>query len=423
MAHNQHVGFDSLEIAARGVRIGTMPGESPLNMMQRQRPRRRPGSASPPRRRFWAVVLPVSVVIALAAVWCGLWYYAAGIADRTMSGWIAREAAAGRVYTCGSQTISGFPFRIEADCATAGAAISSTQPPFAVSAKDVSVAAQVYRPTLLVGEISSPLTVAEPGQPPRFVANWSRAQGSVSGLPPEPDSVSVTLDHPHVDQLAGANGTTLFAADHAEFQGRIVGGSAANNPVIDALLTFAAATTPTLHPLLADPALGEVDAVFRGFKDLTPKPWPQRFREMQESGGNIEITRLRLERSDAIIVGAGTLTVNANGKLNGLIRVGIAGLENIVPKLGIDRLIGRGLDKLNGGSGQAQQGLDALDRLMPGLSGVVRDSASASVIDSLNKMGQPTEIDKKPAIVLPLNFSDGFVSLGMVPLGEVPALF
>jgi hypothetical protein len=399
-----------------------MPGESPLNMMQRQRPRRHP-AAAPPRRRLWPVVLPICVVIVLAAVWCALWYYAAGIADRTMSGWMAREAAAGRIYSCGSQTISGFPFRIEADCTTVGATINSTQPPFAVSAKDVSVAAQVYRPTTLVGEISSPVTVAEPGQPPRFVANWSRASGSVSGLPPEPDSVSVTLDHPHVDQIAAGNGTTLFAADHAEFQGRIVGGSATNNPVIDALLTFAAATAPTLHPLLADPALGEVDVVFRGFRDLTPRPWSQRFREMQASGGNIEITRLRLERSDAIIVGTGTLTVNADGKLNGLIRVGIAGLENIVPKLGIDRLIGRGLDKLNGGSGQAQQGLNALDRLMPGLSGVVRDSASASVIDSLNKMGQPTEIDNKPAIVLPLNFSDGFVSLGMVPLGEVPALF
>ena len=94
-----------------------------------------------------------------------------------------------------------------------------------------------------------------------------------------------------------------------------------------------------------------------------------------------------------------------------------------MPKLGIDRLIGRGIDKLNGGSGQAQQGLNALDRLMPGLGSVVRDNAAASVIDSLNKMGQPTEIDNKPAIVLPLNFSDGFVSLGMVPLGEVPALF
>jgi hypothetical protein len=400
-----------------------MTGESPLNMMQRQRPRRRPGAAAPPRRRLWPVVLPVCVVIGLAAVWCGLWYYAAGIADRTMSGWMAREAAAGRVYSCGSQTIGGFPLRIEADCATVGATITSTQPPFAISAKDVSVAAQVYRPTLLVGEISSPLTVAEPGQPPRFVANWSSARASVSGLPPEPDSVSVTLEHPHVDQIAAASGTTLFAADHVEFNGRIVGGTAANNPVIEALLTFAAATTPTLHPLLADPAQGEVGTVFRGFKDLTPKPWPQRFREMQASGGNIEITHLRLERADAIIVGAGTLTLNANGKLNGLIRIGIAGLENIVPKLGIDRLIGRGLDKLNGGSGQAQQGLNALDRLMPGLGGAVRDNAAASVIDSLNKMGQPTEIDKKPAIVLPLNFSDGFVSLGMVPLGEVPALF
>jgi hypothetical protein len=403
-----------------------MPGESPLSMMQprRQGPRRYPSAAAPPRRRrLWPVVLPICVVIVLAAVWCALWYYAAGIADRTMSGWIAREATAGRVYTCGSQTISGFPFRIEADCATAGATINTTQPPFAVSAKDVNVAAQVYRPTTLVGDLTGPLTVAEPGQPPRFVANWSRARGSVSGLPPAPDSVSVVLDQPHVDQVSAGNSTTLFAADHAEFNGRIVGGSAANNPVIDALLTFAAATTPTLHPLLADPVQGEVDVVFRGFKDLTPRPWSQRFREMQASGGNIEITRLRLERSDAIIVGAGTLTVNANGKLNGLIRVAIAGLENIVPKLGIDRLIGRGLDKLNGGSGQSQQGLNALDRLMPGLSGAVRDSAAASLIDSLNKMGQPTEIDKKPAIVLPLNFSDGFVSLGMVPLGEVPALF
>jgi hypothetical protein len=400
-----------------------MPGESPLSMMQRQRPRRSRSAAAPPRRRLWPVVLPVCVVIVLAAVWCALWYYAAGIADRTMSGWMAREAVAGRVYTCGSQTISGFPFRIEADCTTAGAAINSTQPPFAVSAKDVNVAAQVYRPTLLVGDLTGPLTVAEPGQPPSFVANWSRAQGTVSGLPPDPDSVSVTLDHPHVVRVVAANSATIFTADHAEFHGRIVGGTATNNPVIDALLTFAAATTPTLHPLLAEPVQGEVDAVFRGFKDLTPKPWPQRFREMQASGGNIEITHLRLARSDAIIVGAGTLTVNANGKLNGLIRVGIAGLENIVPKLGIDRLIGRGLDKLNGGSGQAQQGLNALDRLMPGLGGVVRDNAAASVIDSLNKMGQPTEIDNKPAIVLPLNFSDGFVSLGMLPLGEVPALF
>jgi len=405
-----------------------MPGESPLNMMQPRpvRPRRAAGGAArpaPARRRIWPVLLPAGIVVVLAAGWCVLWYYAAGVANREMAAWIAREAAAGRVYSCGSQTIGGFPFRLAFDCTTAAATLNSVQPPLTVNAKAVTVAAEVYRPTLLVADIASPLAVAAPGEPARFAANWSRAELSVRGLPPELKAAAATFDQPHLDRVAGAAATTLFTADHAEFEGRIVGGAANDNPVIDALIRFAAATAPTLHPILAAPTQGEIDAVFYGFKDLTPRPWSVRFREMHDDGGKIEIKRLRLAQADAIVVGTGTLTVNANGKLDGLIRVAIAGLDQIVPKLGVERLIGRGIDRLGGGSGQAQQGLNALDRLMPGLSGVVRDTANSSVIDNLKKMGQPTEIDKKPAVVLPLNFSDGFVSLGMVPLGELPPLF
>src|ERR1700761_6132132 len=108
-----------------------MTGESPLSMMrpQRQRPLSR-AAAGPPRRRIWPIALPICVIVVLAAGWCALWYYAAGVADRTLSGWVAREAAAGRVYNCGSQTIGGFPLRIEADCTGVGATISSTTPPF-----------------------------------------------------------------------------------------------------------------------------------------------------------------------------------------------------------------------------------------------------------------------------------------------------
>jgi hypothetical protein len=64
-----------------------------------------------------------------------------------------------------------------------------------------------------------------------------------------------------------------------------------------------------------------------------------------------------------------------------------------------------------------------LDQLMPGLGGAIRSTATASVIDSLNKMGQPAAIDNKPAIMLPLRFSDGSSYLGMIPLGDVPPLF
>ncbi|MGA2943874.1 MAG: DUF2125 domain-containing protein [Xanthobacteraceae bacterium] len=367
-------------------------------------------------------MLSACVIIVLAGGWCWLWYYAASEADRTLSGWVQREAAAGRVYSCGSQDITGFPFRIQAHCVEAGAQINSNQPPFTVNAKDITFAAQVYHPTRLVASVTGPLTLSIPGQPPSFTANWTRAQMTVSGLPPEPESVTVSVDDPKIDQSVNAITTTIFTAGSADVQSRIIGGTAANNPVIDTLVRFAAATAPTVHPLLAGPVQGDINAVFKGFKDLAPKPWAQRFREMQAAGGSIEIKRLRLERKDSIIVGEGELTLNPDGKVEGLIRVAISGVENIVPQLGIDRAISRGIGRLSGDK-DTSQGLNMLDQLMPGLGGAIRSTATASVIDSLNKMGQPTAIDNKPAIMLPLRFSDGSAYLGMIPLGDVPPLF
>jgi len=147
------------------------------------------------------------------------------------------------------------------------------------------------------------------------------------------------------------------------------------------------------------------------------------FRDMQAAGGGIEIKTLRIERSDAVIVGNGTLTVNEHGKLDGLIRVAVAGVENIVPLLGVDQMIGQGIDRLAGGSGSPSQGLNALDRLLPGLGGVVRDNASSGLIATIKQMGEPTEIDKKPAVALPLRVNDGVIFLGLIPLGVVPPLF
>src|SRR5271170_1181004 len=389
-----------------------MQGESPLNLMRPQRQRGSGGpaaAAAPPRRRVWTIVAAVVLLVAICLGWSWLWYYAASVTDRTLAGWVQREAAAGRIYTCGSQGISGFPFSIEVHCDGAAAELPHLQPPFAATARDVTFAAQVYHPTVLVGDIAAPVTLAEPGRPPSFIANWSRAQISVRGLPPEPDSLGISLDQPRVDQVTGTNGTIVFKADHAEVQSGIVGGSARNKPVIDTVVRFAGASAPTVHPLLADPPQGDGDIVVRGLSNLLPKPWPARFREMQAAGGNIELKHLRIDRPDSTVIASGTLTINEHGKLDGLISVAVAGIDHIVPLIGVDQLIGQGIDRLAGSTGQPGQGLNALDRLLPGLSGAVRQGANATVIDNLKKMGQPTEIDKKPAIILPLRVSDGSV--------------
>jgi hypothetical protein len=403
-----------------------MAAESPLNRMQsdRERVRRRAGPRPVPRRRGRTFLTLAFLAVVLAAGWCGLWYYAASVADGTLAGWVEREAAAGRIYNCGSQGITGFPFRIQAHCAEASAALKTIQPPFVVAANEVTFTAQVYHPTLLVGEVTSPVTVAAPGETsPSFVATWSLGRLSVSGFPPNPDSVSVDIDQLHLDHGTGASAVTWFAADSARLDARIVAGAANNNPVIDTVLHFTSAVAPTLHRVTADPLQGDIDIVIRGLKDLSPKPLAERFREMQANRGSIEIKALRLERTDAVVVGAGTVTVNEYGRLDGTINVAIAGIENIVPLLGLDQLIGQGIDRMTGANGQSGQGLATLDRLVPGLSGVVRQGAAATVIDNLKKMGQPTEIDKKPATILPLRFSDGSVYLAMIRVGSIPPLF
>src|SRR5579862_7752571 len=170
-----------------------MAAQSPLSMMQADRQRiRQPAAAR--RRRLWPIA--AVAVVALAVGWCGLWYLAASIADRTLGGWVEREAAAGRVYRCGTERISGFPFRVQARCVAAAATLNRTRTPFAIEAKDITFTAQVYHPTLLVGDVTGPLTVSEPGQGRSFVATWSLAQLSVTGLPPDPDSLSVRVEQP-----------------------------------------------------------------------------------------------------------------------------------------------------------------------------------------------------------------------------------
>lgn len=374
------------------------------------------------RGRLWSIVAAATVIV-LGAGWCGLWYYAASIADRTLAGWVVREARAGRTYRCGSQGISGFPVRIQVQCEEAAATINSTQPPLDLSARSITFTAQVYNPTLLVGNVTAPLTVASPGEPARFIASWSRAQLRVSGTPPNPDTAALDVERAHLDNGAATNALTLFAADDAGLQVRIVGGSASDHPLIDVALHVTSATAPSLHPLLGEPLQGDAEVVLRGLKDLAAKPSAERFRELQASGGNIEVKSLRLERADAIVLATGTLTVNARGRLNGTLTLTVNGLDTIVPQLGIDKLIDQGVDRLGGGNGQTREGLSALDRLMPGLSGVVRTSAAASLIDNLKRMGQPAQIGDKPAVALPLRFVDGAVYLGIIRIGEMPQLF
>jgi hypothetical protein len=359
-----------------------------------------------------------AIIVALAVIWTCLWYYAAAIVEQTLAGWYQREAAAGRVYSCGSQSVGGFPFKLAVHCYGVAADVKSAQPAFSVAAKTAIVGAMIWHPTSVVGDVVGPLTFADLGQSPCFTADWTRGEIAVRGIPPNPESASFSFDAPHVDRVVATAGPDeLFKADQVEAAARVIGGEPNRRPVIEATLHVGGAVAPALHSLLAAPADINLDAIVRGFEDLSPKSWPERIREMQAAGGGIDIKELRMAQGDAIIIVAtGTLTLNDHGNLDGILGVAVVGIEHIIPMLGLDRLIAQGVDRLSGSD-------NFLDRLAPGLGGVIRQSANAGAIETLKKMGQPTSVDGRPAVALPLRFVDGRIYLGALPVGQIAPLF
>lgn len=367
------------------------------------------------RRRNWRYIILLVLFAALFGGWSWLWHYAAGKAETVIDGWRAREAKSGRVFTCGSQTVGGYPFRIEVNCNRVSALFRSNQPPVEIKSSGILIAAQIYQPTLLISEFHGPLTIADPGQAPSIVVNWKLAQSSVRGTPAAPERVSLVVDRPVVDRVIGGSPQHLLVAKHIEIHGRMVEGSAANKPVIEVALQLGQTSAPGLHPAAETPIDADIIAVLRGLNDFAPKPWPVRFRELQAAGGQIDITQARVQQGETIAVGSGSLSLNPSGRLEGQLRVTVAGVEQFLNSIGAQRMVQASptVDKLSG----------ALDRLVPGLGNVARQQAGANIAAGINLLGEQTTLEGKRAVALPLRFDDGRIFLGPIPIGNAPALF
>jgi hypothetical protein len=369
----------------------------------------------PARRRLCRYITPLVLVAALCGGWVWFWQYAAARAEIAVAGWRAREAKAGRIYTCGSQSMGGFPFRIEVNCEPASAEFRSNQPPVEVKAGSVVVVAQAYDPTLLISEFYGPLTIADIGQAPKIVANWKLGQSSVRGTPRAPERVSLVFDEPVIDLVSGGNETSLLRADRIEIHGRIAEGSAADNPVIEIVLRLKRLSAPAFNPATVQPVDAEIVGVLRGLGDFSPKPWRERFRELQEKGGRIEITQARVAQGDTVATGSGSLSIDRNGQLDGQLSVTVAGLEPFLLSIGAQQAVQKSpnMDKVAG----------MLDRLAPGLGEVARQQAGANLSLGINMLGKPATLEGRRAVTLPLLFKDGTAYLGPIPLGSTPVLF
>jgi hypothetical protein len=367
-----------------------------------------PYGVEAPRRRSIGWLVPSLILVIIAAGWCAFWFYAADRAKGTIAGWIERERQSGRIYTCGDQSLGGFPFRIEFRCGKAGAELPNAKPPMTLSASGILAAVQVYQPTLLLAEIEGPLAVADLGQAPKMTANWSLAQISLRGTPRAPQRISFSADQMTIDRSDSERAERIFSANHAELHGRLASGTVVENPVIDIATSLVAATAPSLHPLTKQPLDLSADGQLVGLRNFAPKTWPERFREIQQADGRIEVRNARLKQGDLLAVAKGTLKLTPSGHLDGELQVTATGVEKILPALGVEALARQG------GSRNERLGaaLNFLDKMAPG-----------AIASAVSFLGEPAQLEGRKATKMPLRFKDGVATLGPVKLGQTPPLF
>src|SRR4051812_35982321 len=76
-----------------------------------------PAGAQKPRGRL-GLFLPFILLLVVAVLGTAGWFYIRDRATREIDGWLGREAAAGRSWTCADRAITGYPFRLELRCAS-----------------------------------------------------------------------------------------------------------------------------------------------------------------------------------------------------------------------------------------------------------------------------------------------------------------
>jgi hypothetical protein len=391
---------------------------------------------APRRRPLWRLFfMPVLLLIA-AAAWSAFWFYSASKVDETADAWRAREARSGRIYDCARRSVAGYPFRLEVRCDGASVSLVSqtagqaaTQEPITAKLGEILVVSQIYDPKLLIAEFTAPATIAGPGQP-SMIANWSKARSSVAGLPGVPQRVALVFDDPTIDRTSGSLLTPLARAKHIELHGRLVEGSTPDHPDIETVLRIEQGSVQEVHPLLAEPFDADVRTILTGLKDFAPKPWPQRFREIQAAGGHVEIVQSRVQQGEVIAVASGSLGLNAEGRLDGELQMTVAGLDKLIAALGLEKMLDEGvpqatLDRVAPGVKTADLNnlLGALDRAIPGLGKVVKQNANVAAAAGINALGKEAVLEGRKARSFPLRFVDGAIFLGPLKVAQIPPLF
>ncbi|WP_029006620.1 DUF2125 domain-containing protein [Azorhizobium doebereinerae] len=347
---------------------------------------------APRRRRPWIIALPLALLVLLGIGWSGLWVYAARTADGEIDAWIAREKLLGRQWSCSERALEGFPFRFELMCRDP-VLVTQGGDSFRISAAAAHAVAQVWDPSHIVAEFASPARIEDQATGQVYTASWSLLQMSgVGDSTGRPVRFDLVVNTPMVEQAPGnASATPLLSAKQIETHARRRPGENGARDGIDFALSIAGGESPQLASTgSAGPLDLAVQMTVTAVDDLRPMSVTDRLRAWAMSGGMMQLQGFTLTTPSAAANATGALLVDGQGRLNGQLVLGFAGIEDTLRNLSKAGLI---------------------------------SPEYVPIVGALAMAGKKGDVAGRKGVTFSIAFDQGALKLGKIPVGIVPPLF
>ena len=284
-----------------------------------------PPGPSAPRSRL-GLFLPYILLAIVVVGWSGGWFWIRARAAGEIDGWIAREAAAGRAWTCADRALGGYPFRIELRCS----AVTLERADGRFRLGPSTAVAQIYQPRLVVFESAGPFHVEQGDL--TGDASWKALQGSFHGATEGFTRASVVVDAPNVTVTGAAPGPIAVSGRHLEVHARPTPGRSASEGAVDVSLRSAQAAVPQLDVLTGtqDPVDLSLDATLTQATVLRTGTLARELERWRQAGGTLDLTALSLAKGAQRVQAKGTLTLDNTHRPAGQIDLRAAGVDALV---------------------------------------------------------------------------------------------
>lgn len=334
------------------------------------------------KRRGLTIVL---ILAGLAAAWCLYWYAAHAIAGAVADRLIAAAGAGTRSAECTGMRAAGFPLRIDLACGTVR--FADERAAITGALDGLAIRAPLYRPGRIEARAAGPLAYTAAASGLDLTARWTAASltadAGLDGL----EGLSLGADQLALDGAIALPGLALtaIAAEDSEVSARPSGDKAGAYRIGAALkdIRLAAADGRALPSINFQADISAIDlGRSLGFDPKgTVLAWLR-------AGAKAKIDRLALAAGGFATEATGDLRLSDDGRLSGKLVVHL-----------------RNLDRLP----------DLIEAFRPG----ARKDAE-KIVRLVGATTKKVEDENGPARETVLNFRDGLVSVGIIPVGTVP---